>query len=128
LAKRLVDERVFRIVGGRWGGAVRAIRSASAARRRVERRWFASTLRAVAYSHTRAASRSGMSSTRRHAVKKTSAVASCASPAETGAPAAVGDDVRVVRLEQRVKSAPALTLCFLHRSPPAGHEGTIRRS
>ena len=71
------------VVGSGEAAASCASRSWSALRRRLDRRWFASTRRAVAYNHTRAdAGSSGTSSSRRQAVRKTSATASCASLAE----------------------------------------------
>ncbi len=76
-----------------------------------------------AYSQTRAASPSGTSSRRRHAMRKTSAGSILRIARRTGAPAAVRDDVRAVRGEQRIE--PALPLARAHTRPPHGTNQTI---
>jgi len=78
----------------------------------MDRRWFASTLRAVAYSQTRAPSPRGTSS--RPGRQEDVGDRFLGIARGSGPPGAVGNDVRAVGIEERVEPAAAFLPFFLH--------------
>jgi hypothetical protein len=86
-----------------------------------ERRWFAITRRAVAHSHTRAASPSGTSSSRRQVRQEDVSKRILRIARRAGSPAAVRDYVRTVRAEEFVEPPPSLM-----QTPMSSMTGIVR--